>query len=92
MEKANGLFVRGGVVNQDDLVQALKSGEIAGAGLDVMTPEPLPCDHELVKMPNVVLTPHIGSATLETRMAMGNLVVDNIKAGLQGTEMPGRLC
>ena len=74
------------------MVQALKEGEICGAGLDVMTPEPIASDHELVKLPNVVLTPHIGTSTRETRLEMINLVVDNILAALQGKPMPTRLC
>jgi glyoxylate/hydroxypyruvate reductase len=83
---------RGGVINQDDLIEALKNGDIAGAGLDVMTPEPLPPTHELTKMPNVVLTPHIATSTKETRLVMINLVVDNILAGLKDQPMPTRLC
>ena len=82
----------GGLIQQDDLIEALKQGEIAGAGLDVMTPEPIAPDHELVKMPNVVLTPHIGTSTRETRLEMINLVVDNILAGLQDKPLPTRLC
>ena len=69
-----------------------QAGKIAGAALDVMTPEPLPADHELVKLPNVFLTPHIGSATRETRLKMINLAVDNILNGLQDKPMPTRLC
>ena len=70
----------------------MQTGEIAGAALDVMTPEPLPADHELVKLPNVFLTPHIGSSTRETRLKMINLAVDNILNGLQDKPMPTRLC
>ena len=83
---------RGGLINQPDLIQALKDGNLAGAGLDVMTPEPIAPDHELVKMPNVFLTPHIASSTRETRLKMINLAVDNILAGLKGDPMPSRLC
>ena len=83
---------RGGLIQQKDLVQALKEGEICGAGLDVMTPEPIAPDHELVNLPNVVLTPHMGTSTRETRLEMINLVVDNILAALQGKPMPTRLC
>lgn len=83
---------RGGLVQQDDLVKALKEGEIAGAGLDVMTPEPLPPSHDLVKLPNACLTPHIGTSTRETRVTMINLVVDNLLAGLEDRPMPARLC
>ncbi|TRY73865.1 hypothetical protein TCAL_09918 [Tigriopus californicus] len=83
---------RGPIIEQHHLIEALQNGEIAGAGLDVMTPEPLPFDHPLTKMPNVVLTPHMGSATWETRMAMGDLTVKNIIAGLQDQPLPAPLC
>ena len=65
---------------------------LSGAGLDVMTPEPLDPKHVLVDMPNVFLTPHIGSSTRETRLKMINLAIDNILAGLQDKPMPTRLC
>ena len=61
-------------------------------GLDVMTPEPIPPNHELIHLPNVFLTPHIGSSTKETRLKMINLAVDNILAGLKNETMPTRLC
>lgn len=54
---------RGGVVDEDALVWALKSGEIAGAGLDVFANEPLPFDHPLLQLDNVVLSPHIGGGS-----------------------------
>jgi len=54
---------RGGVVDEDALVWALKSGEIAGAGLDVFANEPLPFDHPLARLDNVVLSPHIGGGS-----------------------------
>lgn len=68
---------RGAVVNQDALIWALTSGIIAGAGLDVFEHEPT-VEHELTKLPNVVLTPHIGSATFETREATAKIVAENI--------------
>ncbi|MCY3689551.1 MAG: 2-hydroxyacid dehydrogenase [Gammaproteobacteria bacterium] len=75
-----GIFInvgRGSSVNESALVQALRHGLIAGAGLDVYANEPnVPA--ELLTMDNVVLLPHIGSATVETRAAMGDLVVDNL--------------
>ncbi|XP_044740132.1 glyoxylate reductase/hydroxypyruvate reductase-like [Chrysoperla carnea] len=83
--KKNAVFVnvgRGGVVNQDDLVEALKTNTIFAAGLDVMTPEPLPVDHPLLKLPNCVLMPHIGSATVKTRIGMTNLASKNVLAAL----------
>ena len=82
---------RGAVVDQPALVQALRSGRLAGAGLDVMTPEPLGPDHELAGMENVVLTPHMGSATTAAREAMAGLTVDNILAGLRGDRLPAEI-
>jgi glyoxylate/hydroxypyruvate reductase len=78
---------RGGVIKQDDLIQALKSGQLGGAGLDVTDPEPLPLDSELLKLENVVITPHVGSANIETREAMADLAIKNLIAGLNGEEM-----
>jgi lactate dehydrogenase-like 2-hydroxyacid dehydrogenase len=75
-----GLLVnvsRGSVVDEPALVTALQDGRLGGAGLDVFADEPN-VPEALLAMPNVVLTPHIGSATVETRRAMGNLVVDNL--------------
>ena len=79
---------RGSVVNQDDLVEALRSGKIRGAGLDVTTPEPLPRDHPLLELPNVIITPHIGTATLATRKRMFRASFDNLVAGLKGEKLP----
>ena len=70
----------------------LQTGQIRAAGLDVMTPEPLPSTHELTTLPNVTLTPHMSSATLETRVAMLQLAVDNLLAGLEGKKLPAGLC
>jgi lactate dehydrogenase-like 2-hydroxyacid dehydrogenase len=78
---------RGGVIKQDDLIEALKTGQIAGAGLDVTDPEPLPVDSELLKFDNVVVTPHLGSANIETREKMAGIAVRNLIAGLSGEEM-----
>jgi len=86
-------IARGDVVNQDDLVVALKEKKIWGAGLDVMTPEPLPPTHELTKLPNVVLTPHISSATFSKREEMAALAVQNVLNALNKqplkTAIPG---
>ena len=79
---------RGEVVDTDALVGALRAGEIAGAGLDVTDPEPLPADHPLLELPNVVVAPHVGSSTLRTRAAMADLAVDNLLAALRGERMP----
>lgn len=69
---------RGAVVDNEALVKALKEGRIAGAGLDVFEIEPLPMNHPLTAFKNVVLTPHIGSATIEARYAMAKTVVQNL--------------
>ncbi len=61
---------RGPIVNEDDLYDALKEGVIWGAGLDVYHVEPLPTNHKLLTLPNVVAIPHIGSASIQTRLAM----------------------
>lgn len=79
---------RGGVVDQEALVAALAAGQIAGAGLDVTTPEPLPANHPLLALPNVVVLPHIGSASIPTRLRMANMAVDNLLAGLNGERLP----
>uniref|UniRef100_A0A1B6INL1 Glyoxylate reductase/hydroxypyruvate reductase n=1 Tax=Homalodisca liturata TaxID=320908 RepID=A0A1B6INL1_9HEMI len=78
---------RGEVINQDDLVTALQSKMIGGAGLDVMTPEPLPPDHPLTKLPNVVLSPHISGATFRAREAMAVLAAENICNVLNDQEL-----
>lgn len=76
-------IARGSVVDEPALISALKGGVIAAAGLDVYAKEPH-VPEEFISMDNVVLLPHIGSATIETRTAMGQLVVDNILAKLAG--------
>jgi len=78
---------RGAIIDEAALIRALQNKQIAGAGLDVFEHEPkLPA--ALKKMPNVVLTPHLGSATPEVREAMANIVVDNILALLGGHKLP----
>jgi lactate dehydrogenase-like 2-hydroxyacid dehydrogenase len=75
---------RGDVVNENDLIAALQSGTISGAGLDVFEKEPsVPA--ALTSMENVVLLPHLGSATTETRVAMGMRAIDNLEAFFGGT-------
>ncbi|RUS82477.1 hypothetical protein EGW08_009740 [Elysia chlorotica] len=69
---------RGPIVKTPDLVEALKSGQIAGAGLDVTDPEPLPKDHPLVQMDNCVVTPHLGTNTTKARLAMAKNTALNI--------------
>lgn len=76
---------RGPVVDENALIEALKSGKIAGAGLDVMEQEPLPPTSPLCELPNVVLQAHVGSATVETRRAMIDLAVRNLLDALSET-------
>ncbi|EDQ92697.1 uncharacterized protein MONBRDRAFT_19417 [Monosiga brevicollis MX1] len=83
---------RGACVDQDALVEALKAGEIKAAGLDVTTPEPLPTDHELFKLPNCVILPHIGSATDECRSIMAVMTAENCVKGISGEDMPAQVC
>jgi glyoxylate reductase len=78
---------RGPIIDERALVSALTKKQIAGAGLDVFEHEPK-IDKALKKMPNVVLTPHLGSATPEVREAMAQLVADNILAFLAGHKLP----
>uniref|UniRef100_A0A672N8L1 Glyoxylate reductase/hydroxypyruvate reductase-like n=2 Tax=Sinocyclocheilus grahami TaxID=75366 RepID=A0A672N8L1_SINGR len=92
--KKTSIFIntsRGALVNQEDLFGALSSGQIAAAGLDVTTPEPLPTDHPLLTLKNCVVLPHIGSATYSTRGVMSKLTANNLLAGLTGSEMPSEL-
>jgi glyoxylate reductase len=79
---------RGGLVDTGALERALREGEIAAAGLDVTDPEPLPPDHPLLSAPNLVVAPHIGSASHRTREGMANMSVDNLLAALAGRRMP----
>lgn len=79
---------RGAVVEIDALLAALKTGLIRYAALDVTDPEPLPHTHELYRLPNVIILPHIGSATRSTRNKMAILAVDNLIAGLEGKPLP----
>jgi len=85
--KSSAIFInagRGPVVDEQALIEALKSGEIHAAGLDVFEQEPLPVDSPLLSLPNVVALPHIGSATHETRYNMAACAVDNLIDALNG--------
>ncbi len=75
---------RGKIVNEKDLVTALKKKMIAGAGLDVYETEPISKKHPLTKLQNVVLLPHIGSSTKETRSKMAEITVKNLNLGMNG--------
>jgi lactate dehydrogenase-like 2-hydroxyacid dehydrogenase len=79
---------RGGVVDQTALRLALLAGEIAGAALDVTDPEPLPADDPLLEAPNLLVVPHVGSATVRTRARMAEMAVENLLAALAGQPMP----
>jgi glyoxylate reductase len=79
---------RGPIVDHDALRRALIAGEIAGAALDVTDPEPLPPDDPLLSAPNLIVVPHIGSATRVARERMADLAVDNLLAGIDGRPMP----
>jgi glyoxylate reductase len=81
---------RGAIVDEPALIEALEQGRLAGAGLDVYPEEPR-VDPRLLALPNVVLLPHIGSATRETRVKMGMMVLENITAVLAGREAPNRV-
>ncbi|XP_050347800.1 glyoxylate reductase/hydroxypyruvate reductase-like [Nymphalis io] len=78
---------RGGLVDQAALYNALKSGEIFAAGLDVTTPEPLDKDDPIVSLPNCYIIPHLGSATVETRNAMAKISAENILLALKEKPM-----
>mgnify|MGYP000598561597 CR=1 FL=1 len=79
---------RGPIVDNMALAEALEQGWIAGAGLDVTDPEPIPLDHPLTKLPNCVILPHIASASVATRTRMATLAAENIVAVLQGKRPP----
>lgn len=79
---------RGGIVDQAALATALHQGTIAAAALDVTDPEPLPADDALLRAPNLIVLPHVGSATVAARERMAEMAVDNLIAGLAGEPMP----
>jgi glyoxylate reductase len=89
--RSNAILVntaRGPIVDSVALRQALEGGQIAGAALDVTEPEPLPADDPLLGAPNLIVVPHIGSATRQAREQMAELAVENLLAGLDGRPMP----
>src|SRR6185437_4814949 len=79
---------RGPVVDTEALTEALASRRIYAAALDVTDPEPLPRDHPLLRLDNVTITPHLGSATEQTRRRMAEGSVENLLAGLAGRPLP----
>jgi glyoxylate reductase len=89
--KRNAILVntaRGGLVDQRALAAALQEGRLGAAGLDVTDPEPLAPDDPLLQAPNLLVVPHIGSATHGARARMADLAVDNLLAALDGRRMP----
>jgi glyoxylate reductase len=76
------------VVDQVALADALRRGHLAAAALDVTDPEPLPPSDPLLRAPNLLVVPHIGSATRGARERMADLAVDNLLAGLRGDPLP----
>ncbi len=78
---------RGKIINEKDLIRALRSKWIAGAALDVFEKEPIGKNHELVKIKNAILAPHIGSSTAETRKKMAEITIKNLIYGLEGKKM-----
>ncbi len=92
--KPSAVFIntsRGGLVQQDDLYQALKTRAIYAAGLDVTTPEPLPSDSPLLTLDNCLVLPHIASASIRTRSKMADIAVSNLLAGLTGAAFVSRV-
>jgi glyoxylate reductase len=82
---------RGGIVDTDALTEALAARRIYAAALDVTDPEPLPRDHPLLRLDNVIITPHLGSATEQTRRRMTEVSVENLLAGLEGRPLTYRV-
>ncbi len=79
---------RGPIVDMEALYDALRQGQIAAAALDVTDPEPLPADHRLLTLPNLIVTPHIASATVTSRTQMAMMAVRNLVAGVNDKPLP----
>jgi len=89
--KPTSIFIntaRGGIHNEQDLIDALKKGTIWGAGLDVTNPEPMKPDNLLLEMENVCILPHIGSATIEARNEMSRMAAENIISYFKNNSVP----
>ena len=79
---------RGALVDHGALYESLAKGRLGGAGLDVTDPEPLPMNHPLLTLENIVITPHIASASRITRARMAVMAAENALAGLKGEKLP----
>ncbi|WP_240418496.1 2-hydroxyacid dehydrogenase [Paenibacillus periandrae] len=89
--KSSAYFInasRGPIVDTEALYESLRTNQIAYAALDVTDPEPISGDHPLLSLSNILITPHVGSATYETRNRMANLAANNLLAGLRGEKLP----
>jgi glyoxylate reductase len=89
--KPTAVFVntaRGGIVVEDDLCDALERGTIFAAGIDVTDPEPPVASSRLFRVENLVVAPHLASATTQTRNRMAEMAAENLVAGLEGRPMP----
>jgi glyoxylate reductase len=89
--KPTGILInaaRGAIVDTAALTEALTQRTIYAAGLDVTDPEPLPRGHPLLELDNVIIAPHLGSATDQTRQRMAEMSIENLLAGLAGTPLP----
>ena len=82
---------RGGVIDHSALLETMRAGKLHCAALDVTEPEPLPRDHPLLELDNIIVIPHLGSATEQTRQSMANHSVGNLIAGLEGKELLNRI-
>jgi len=81
-------IARGPVIDHYALYDALAEGQLAGAAVDVTEPEPINTDHPLLSLDNVIIAPHLGSATVQTRMKMATMAMENLLAGLKGEQLP----
>lgn len=79
---------RGEIVDAKALTAALQAGRPGFAALDVTEPEPIPVDHPLLKLPNCLIIPHLGTSTVETRLAMTARTIENLRAGVRGERLP----